>query len=193
MAKRSRRNTVTVCNPSELEDLRKEVLEAARRTHEKLNGLRERSPLEFLHRLRFEKLGFHPVDGRELNLTEQLNQTFTVLATLAAAERLFAQFPNGGCLTMNLAEARGPEIKSVCEDLVEAEVFATVETGNNRRLREDIKKVAQSRPSNRFVFFYAPLLRPDRIHDLVQRYSNQYPEVKVQALERNEIMPDGEI
>jgi hypothetical protein len=45
-------------------------------------------PMALLKALRFELVGHDPLTGEPLNVVEQLNQTFTILVTLRAVDRI---------------------------------------------------------------------------------------------------------
>ncbi len=169
----------------QLQSLQEQVRDAARRAREKLNTLGT-DPLEALYTLKFEECGYHPVKGYELNLIEQLNQTFTVMASLAAARHLIEWFPQSGGLRLNLGTKSGRDIESICPNEVEAEVFAAVRPNNNGKLKKDIDKLAGPPAANRFVFFYAPSYS----HSLGRQCSLEQPDstVQVWALDRQEIM-----
>ena len=76
-----------VHNLDQIQYLRGQVRGAALLARQKLNTLSS-DPMEALYTLKFEKHGHHPLKVHELNLIEQLNQTFTVMASLAAARHL---------------------------------------------------------------------------------------------------------
>ena len=174
-----------VKNLCQIQSLQGQVRDAARLAREKLNEL-STDPLEVLHRLRFEKCGYHPLKRHELNLFEQLNQTFTVMTSLAAAGHLIKCFPQSGGLRLNLGTDGGRDIHSIQPDVVEAEVFAAVHPKNNGKLKKDIQRLAESPAANRYVFFYAPSFSdsPGRQCALEQPDS----EVQVWALGRQEIL-----
>ena len=169
----------------QLQSLQEQVRDAARRAREKLNTL-STDPLEALYTLKFEECGYHPVKGHELNLIEQLNQTFTVMASLAAARHLIEWFPQSGGLRLNLGTKSGRDIESVRPNEVEAEVFASVHPNNNRKLKYEIYRLAKSPAVNRYVFFYAP----SHSHSPGRQCSLEQPNstVQVWALDRQEIM-----
>src|SRR5262245_37611822 len=77
----------------EAEALRMQVLTAAKRTTAWLRDFTG-SPLELFSALRFQPVGHDPLTGQALNLIEQLNQTFTILASLLAVERLIEMHPD---------------------------------------------------------------------------------------------------
>jgi hypothetical protein len=113
--------------------------------------------LEFLYRMKFEALGHDPlVLERKLNLIEQLNQTFTYLASFRAAEVLFDQHKDISSLTMNLGTKSGWDIETQDGGGLVAEVFAAVTPENNRKLSKDIERVASSHAKHRYVFFMCP-------------------------------------
>ena len=172
----------------QLQSLQEQVRDAARRAREKLNTL-STDPLEALYTLKFEECGYHPVKADQLNLIElieQLNQTFTVMASLAAARHLIEWFPQSGGLRLNLGTKSGRDIESIRPNEVEAEVFAAVCPKNNGKLKKDIDRLAESPAVNRYVFFYAP----SYTHSPGRQCSLEQPDstVQVWALDRQEIM-----
>ena len=168
---------------AQIELLQKQVRDQALLSREKLYTLSP-DPLDALHTLKFEKFGYHPLDGHPLNFVEQLNQTFTILASLSAAKLLIGWFPKCGGLRLNPGAKSGRDIESIFPKAVEAEVFAAVHPKNNRKLKADMERLAKSNAANRYVFFYAPSFKHGRRKDLEQSDS----EIRVWALDRQEIM-----
>ena len=87
------------------------------------------------------EIGRHPLENRDLNLVEQVNQTFTILVSLAAVEWLFNYEPTTAPFTLNPGTKSGSDILGQQENLA-AEVFAAVRPSNNRKLNLDIERVA---------------------------------------------------
>lgn len=115
------------------------------------------NPLELLYRIKFEKLGFDPLNQqRSLNLIEQVNQTFTYLASFRAAELLFSWHRDLDSLTLNLGASSGTDIESNDDRGIAAEVFAAVTLHNNNKLIKDIKKVTRVTAIHKYVFFMCP-------------------------------------
>lgn len=56
----------------------------------------EGDPFEAAKRMPFDKIGIHPIEYRELNFVEQLNQTFTYLVALKATGFLLREHPEAG-------------------------------------------------------------------------------------------------
>ena len=50
-------------------------------------------PLDLLRRMKFEPVGFHPIEDRPLNVIEQINQTWTYAVALSAARVLLELHP----------------------------------------------------------------------------------------------------
>jgi hypothetical protein len=111
--------------------------------------------LALLHALRFEPHGRQPLGTEPLNLIEQLNQTFTYLASLAGTRFLFREFPAHAPYKLNLGPTAGPDIIS-SDGQIAAEVFAAVDPENNQKLSADIEKVRSYGAVYRFVFYYCP-------------------------------------
>ena len=174
---------------SELETLQKNLLEQIRanghRALENLNKLNT-DPLDALHLLRFETAGFHPLEGHELNLSEQLNQTFHVLATLAAARLLLDWFPDSGGLKLNPTTGSGNDIKSIIPEQISSEVLTATHPSNNpKKVKADFKKVYDSCARHRYIFYYVPSLTPGHQPTLEKK---EYKGVKVWALAEHEVM-----
>jgi len=72
--------------------MRASILDGAARTAEWLQRI-EAEPIVLLRKLRYEPVGHDPLTGEPLNVVEQLNQTFTMLVTLGAVERLLSFTP----------------------------------------------------------------------------------------------------
>ncbi|MCW5673401.1 MAG: hypothetical protein KIT15_02380 [Xanthobacteraceae bacterium] len=116
------------------------------------------SPSDALRTLKFEKVGFHPIDGRPLNFIEQVNQTFTFLTALKAASWLFDRHPEaGGFKLAPGAHAAQPlDVMSIVPDLVGAETFAATHPESNRKIFNDLAKLKLAKCKFRYAFFYSP-------------------------------------
>jgi len=140
----------------ELDALEKQVTAAAKRTVESLLVLLSGTdPLDAFARMKFEFSGFHPTEDRSLNLIEQINQTFTYLASARAARWLFQRHPDAAPFRLNLGTAGGTDIES-CDGSVAAETFASVDPRNNRKLVGDIEKVSRTHAKHKYVFYICP-------------------------------------
>jgi hypothetical protein len=112
---------------------------------------------DFLYQLKFEETGCDPLDpARKLNLIEQLNQTFTYMASFKAADYLLQCHPPFTILMLNLGTNSGWDIESAENGGLVAEVFAAVNPRNNRKLDKDIETVAGGKVRHRYVFFMCP-------------------------------------
>jgi hypothetical protein len=116
-------------------------------------------PLDLLRRMKFETIGYHPVEDRPLNFIEQINQTWTFAVALAAARQLLDLHPDvGGFRLAPGAHASIPlDIMSEAKEQVGAETFAAVPPRNNGKLVADLAKMAQRPEIHRYVFFMSPL------------------------------------
>lgn len=128
-------------------ELAKDALSAASRTL---------MPLDLLAKLKFSSAGHHPFEPRQLNLIEQVNQTFTALAAFRAVEILFDLHPDSPGFRLRLCTKAGRDIESLRAGDVEAEVFAAITPRHNRKLRNDMERMAASVAVSRYVFFDCP-------------------------------------
>jgi hypothetical protein len=115
-------------------------------------------PLDLLRQVKFDPVGFHPISHGPLNFIEQVNQTWTFLAALAATRQLLALHPDaGGFRLAPGAEAfQQLDVMSEKEGLVGAETFAAVSPHNNDKLKKDLAKLARRSEKHRYVFFLSP-------------------------------------
>jgi hypothetical protein len=115
-------------------------------------------PLELLRRMKFDPIGYHPIEDRSLNFIEQINQTWTFAVALAAARQLLALHPDvGGFRLAPGAHASIPlDVMSEAEGKVGAETFAVVSPRNNGKLATDLAKMTLRRELHRYVFFMSP-------------------------------------
>jgi hypothetical protein len=117
------------------------------------------NPIEVLSLFKFTELGYDPlVHGRRLNFIEQVNQSFTVLASLKAAHHLFAT-TDAASIKMNLGPHKGFDLEvsdGSASVFGVAEVFAAVSPNNNSKLKKDVDRVRASSLPLRRVYFLAP-------------------------------------
>jgi hypothetical protein len=147
----------TVVTVADADALMAKVREAAGFAHEWMLA-QTGDPLAMLRKMKFECVGFHPVDYRPINLVEQINQTWTFATAIAAARQLLVLHPEaGGFRLAPGAHAALPlDIMSVKEGLVGAETFAAVSPHNNGKLEKDLEKLKGRAEKHRYVFFMSP-------------------------------------
>jgi len=118
------------------------------------------NPIKVLSLFKFTELGFDPlVHGRRLNFIEQVNQAFTVYASLKAASHLFAT-SEAETIKMNVGPHKGFDIEVfdyATNAMGVAEVFAAVDPRNNQKLKKDVERVRQSNLRLRRVYFLSPM------------------------------------
>ena len=113
--------------------------------------------MSFLFECKFNQCGCNPLDSSiQLNLIEQLNQTFTYLASFKGAEYIFSKHTKVKSLTLNLGTASGTDIETHEDGGVVAEVFASVNPSNNQKLKNDINRISMVDAKHRYVFFISP-------------------------------------
>lgn len=118
--------------------------------------------LQALWSMKFKPVGCDPLNSESpLNLIEQINQTFTYLASARAVKLLLDRHPALAPFTVNLGTSPGSDIESSCGTLA-AEVFAAVNTSNNQKLARDRVKVSQASAQFKYVFFMCPGYPPGR-------------------------------
>lgn len=161
---------IDIHSRAEIDPLLERVRVAATRTALALARLTDSEPdgLEVLRRMKFTEMAWHPLDDRQLNLVEQVNQTWTYLVSLNALPFLFERHPEAGGFRLNFGTEAGSDILSLVPNVVAAEVFAAVRPSNNRKLTKDLQKLVRECPEAkaRYVFFHAPGFQHERQHKL---------------------------
>jgi hypothetical protein len=138
-------------------------------------------PLAILKALRFEMVGYDPLTGEPLNVVEQLNQTFAILVSLQAIERLLELHPEVGGFRLALGTRSGRDIESVRPNHVAAEAFSATRPTSNQKLRKDLVRLAADTALHRYVFFASPGLSPGR-HPELETPETQ-PNIQVHVIE----------
>ena len=116
------------------------------------------NPMAMLKHMKFDRVGFHPIEGHALNMVEQINQTWTYAVAIAAARQLLLLHPEAGGfrLAPGAHFSQPLDIMSEVAGLVGAETFAAVHPRNNRKLDHDLTKLAGRSETHRYVFFMSP-------------------------------------
>lgn len=146
-----------VNNINELEQLEQKLYESMDKSLLQINSeINSDSSQTLFSKMKFGGIGFDPLDSdRALNIIEQINQSFTYLASFYALEILFTEYPELAPFRLNLGTAPGSDIESECGELA-AEVFAAVAPTSNQKLKKDINKVIKTDARLKFVFFMCP-------------------------------------
>jgi hypothetical protein len=115
-------------------------------------------PLDLLRHMKFQPVGFHPVEDRPLNIIEQLNQTWTYAVALEATRVLLRLHPDvGGFRVAPGAHMSIPlDVMSVEEGSVGAETFAATRPSSNGKLAKDLAKLSARAERDRYIFFSSP-------------------------------------
>lgn len=153
---------VILNNISDIESHIEDITHAAEQAQLRITEMSKNSePMFFMESLKFEKMGYDPLNSdRDLNFIEQLNQTFTYLASMKAAEFLFNNHPEISSLTLNLGTAPGSDLETTNCGGIAAEVFAATKPSSNNKLNKDIKKVSETDAKYKYSFFMCPDIEP---------------------------------
>ncbi|MCP4550564.1 MAG: hypothetical protein GY834_00670 [Bacteroidetes bacterium] len=149
---------ITLNNQAEIDGYMEVLNEAANSAQMNILELSEnRDGMQLLEKMKFSKVGYDPLDTeRSLNLIEQINQTFTYLASFKAVEILFKLHPEVSQFVLNLGTTAGTDIESSDNCGVSVEVFAATKPSSNNKLNKDIEKVSKTDAAYKYVFFLCP-------------------------------------
>lgn len=149
---------LVIRNTKDADRLMNAVRTSARRAQERIASL-SGEPLDILRLMKFEQIGFHPLEDRSLNLVEQIDQTWTFAVAIAAARQLLTLHPDVGGFRLAPGAHASLDLDIMSEEsgCVGAETFAAVNPRNNRKLLTDLAKLAARPEPHRYVFFMSPL------------------------------------
>ena len=139
--------------------------------------------MALLSALRFDLVGHDPLlTSKRLNIVKQLNQTFTILVTLRAIERLLELHPDADGFRLALGTSSGRDIESVAPDVVAAEVFSATRPTSNQKLKKDIERLSADPARNRYVFFASRGFSAGRLSELELKLKTA-PGIQLHAVE----------
>lgn len=156
------------------DNLLRQIRSSAKRVHDWI-AAQTGDPLDMLKRIKFETVGFHPIEDRPLNIVEQINQTWTYAVASVAARQLLLLHPEaeGHYLAPGAHASQDLDIMSKAPGLVGAETFAAVTPANNGKLSADLAKLATRVEAHRFVFFMSPLFPKNERQARLEKFGVQ--------------------
>lgn len=177
---------IRITNLKDLDIFYRSLIASADKAKNKLLSLCEsKSGIEVLYDMKFYQTGRDPIEDRDLNIIEQLNQQFTYLVSLNATKQLLKVHPGEAPFIMNLGTAPGPDIISE-NNVVSAEVFSSANPKNNDKLLNDAERVQKTDSKYKYVFYHSPTR-----HSREDWLSSQYPDVKIIYLENVDFCLDN--
>lgn len=133
------------------------------------------------YNLKFKAFGKDPLEDRELNFIEQLNQTYTYLVSFYAIKYLYENTNYNGKYMLNLGTTSGSDIESIDGEII-AEVFAATSVLSNQKIIKDIEKLKKVESAKqKFVFYHTPIDETNK----VSRISEEHQEIKIVKLNFN--------
>ena len=143
--------------------------------------LLSRPSMEFWATVKFDRIGRDSINGQPQNLIEQINQMYSNLVVLNAANDLMDKYP-GMSFELQLGVSSGYDIQSVDGSVV-AECFAVTSVASNRKLDKDCQKLAVSDASGKYIYFYS---HQDSV-DKLQKHFDKYPGIIFKRITFSEI------
>lgn len=102
------------------------------------------------------RVAIHLISTARSTLIEQLNQSFTYLASIEAAKWLLERHPDHAPYNLNLGTTPGSDIESE-DGEVAAETFAATHPDSNDKLRKELEKVRATSARHQYVFYLSPV------------------------------------
>lgn len=139
-----------------------------------------RDPLDMLRRMKFDFVGFHPIEGHALNVLEQINQTWSYCVALAAARQLLLLHADAGGFNPapGAHACQALDIMKVVDGFLGAETLAAVTPRNNGKLDADLLKLSTRHEKHRYVFFMSHLFQGNK-----RLFQFEQPDVQVWSVD----------
>ncbi len=136
------------------------------------------SGIDLLRQMKFKQNGFDPLFDEKTNFIEQINQTFTYLVCLKAAEILITIYPTK-TFKVNFGTKSGYDIFSVDNEII-CECFAATAPDSNNKLKKDTEKVFNDDIAlKKYVIYYASNPKAQHVDNIRKIYQG----VKIIALD----------
>lgn len=159
----------------ELRALQKRIIQQSDKTIEDLRLLfSTEHSLSVLKKIKFEKLVTDNIFNDRMNFIEYLNQTFTYLVCLYAANTILKRFsPNA--VIINFGTQCGYDVSSVCGSIV-CECFSSTSVKSNEKLKKDVLRLHRNTTAKeKFVFFYSDAAVSELSY--IKKISEEYQDV----------------
>ena len=131
-----------VCNHYTHEKIKKIKSQVKKNMTSAMNEIRMiQDPVTLFQKMKFGEIGFNPMDSCPENLIEQINQSFTILMSLYAAEKYF---PEAASFQFAFAFSSGRDMivyNREGKTIAEVEIFTAVDASNNQKLRRDVNRL----------------------------------------------------
>lgn len=154
----------------QIADLKKKIYNSADTACVKIKRvIEQKSALDALYEIKFNKVGVHPIEPIELNIIEQINQLFSDLIILEAVADLIRLYPEKK-FEICLGNMSGFDVESIDGDVV-AECFAVTTAASNNKLKNDSNKLLSKAPAqNRYIYFYSQYDSDEALERLYARF-----------------------
>ena len=167
----------------QIDELKKEVvcnLEKSKTELQKI--ISNEDVLQALAQVKFAQVAFDPIKGTPLNFIEALNQTYSDLVVLYAAENLTAKYP-GKSFIVRLGAQSGHDIESEDGEIV-GECFSVTKMKSNDKLKKDTERLMKLGDDiEKYIFFYS-----DQDSDKsIDNFAQNHPEIIFVRIKKFEI------
>jgi hypothetical protein len=125
--------------------------------------------ISVLHELKFNQLGYEPIQGYRLNFIEQLNQMFSHIVVLKGAELLLKTYPDKEFI-LNIGTQGGFDIVS-CDDKIICECFSTTNPISNNKIKLDAEKLLKNNTAERkYIIFFSKEVNVTTFNNISLKY-----------------------
>lgn len=162
---------ISITTQEQVADLRKSITQNAEHSLAKLRTYTNTmDALHFFATVKFDKIGADPINGRSLNLIEQINQMYSDLVALAAVRYLLTCYPNQ-IFELHLGATAGYDIQSNDGQVI-AECFAATSVTSNDKLNKDCRKLENTHAEHKYLFFYSHMDSEVVLQNRFHKYPN---------------------
>lgn len=164
----------------ELHELKRAVLlQMDRCTVEMRAVMQSKQAQEILRKIKFQKLIEDHIFDERLNFVEYLNQSFTYLTCIVAAELILTMYPEKN-VTINFGTQSGYDVFTEDGDVI-CECFTVASVKSNEKLKKDVARVHENQQAiKKLVVFYSEDM--DAEMDYINKVKRKYVNVEIYGL-----------
>lgn len=163
---------MTVKNINEIEQLLIKIRKNLNLAWESMKLSSESDSIDSFAMFKFDKIGFDPIEGNQINFIEMLNQAYSDIVVLKATAELMKRYSQKE-FKLNMGTISGTDICSIDGSII-AECFAVVSVFNNQKMKKDTEKLLQfDKNAEKYIFYYSREDEADRI----EKFINKFPQI----------------
>ena len=148
-----------------------------------LKCLQNDNSIEAFKDIKFKEIATDPLNQKEINFIEMLNQSFSDIVVFRGVEYLLSLDKyKGNVFKIKAGAVNGIDIES---DTVVAECFSVVSVFNNQKIKKDSDKLLKKgSDKDKYIFFYTDKDKKEEIEEFIKTHE-AYKDITYKSLSKD--------